>query len=332
MICLNQDRFNQELPYEKLLTIHNLFSLRMTITIIGSGKVGASIALNCAIRDLDDILLVDIIQGLPQGEAMDMNHQLSEMGIDRLVRGSNNYADISDSGIVVLVAGLGRKPGMTRMDLLQTNANIVRDVSMKVASFARSSKLIVVTNPLDPMTYLALKTTGMHKNKVMGMGGLLDLSRFKSFIRQSTNVSGESIQAMVISEHGENMLPLIRFCCISGIPLNDFVSTEVQSQIFENTRKVAADVIALKGATIFAPGNAVATMAEAIIKDKKSVIPVSALLDGEYGASNICIGVPAVLGENGIERIIELKLNTVEGEIFHKGINSVNEAIKAIMP
>jgi len=254
------------------------------------------------------------------------------MGIDRLVRGSNNYADISDSDIVVLVAGLGRKPGMTRMDLLQTNANIVRDVSMKVASFARNSKLIVVTNPLDPMTYLALKTTGMHKNKVMGMGGLLDLSRFKSFIRQSTNVSSESIQAMVISEHGENMLPLIRFCCISGIPLNDFVSAEVQSQIFENTRKVAADVIALKGATIFAPGNAVATMAEAIIKDKKSVIPVSALLDGEYGASNICIGVPAVLGENGIERIIELKLNTVEGEIFHKGINSVSEAIKAIMP
>jgi malate dehydrogenase len=304
----------------------------MTITIIGSGKVGASIALNCAIRDLDDVLLVDIIEGLPQGEAMDLNHQLSEMGIDRLVRGSNNYADISDSGIVVLVAGLGRKPGMTRMDLLQTNANIVRDVSMKVASFARNSKLIVVTNPLDPMTYLALKTTGMHKNNVMGMGGLLDLSRFKSFIRESTNVSSESIQAMVISEHGENMLPLIRFCCISGIPLNDFVSAEVQSRIFENTRKVAADVIALKGATIFAPGNAVATMVEAIIKDKKSVIPVSALLDGEYGASNICIGVPAVLGENGIERIIELKLNTVEGEIFHKGIISVGEAIKAIMP
>ena len=332
MICLKRDRFNQELTYGKLLTIHSLFSSRMTITIIGSGKVGASIALNCAIRDLDDVLLVDIIEGLPQGEAMDMNHQLSEMGIDRLVRGSNNYSDISDSGIVVLVAGLGRKPGMTRMDLLQTNANIVRDVSMKVASFARNSKLIVVTNPLDPMTYLALKTTGMHKNKVMGMGGLLDLSRFKSFIRESTNVSSESIQAMVISEHGENMLPLIRFCCISGIPLNDFVSAEVQSQIFENTRKVAADVIALKGATIFAPGNAVATMAEAIIKDKKSVIPVSALLDGEYGASNICIGVPAVLGENGIERIIELKLNTVEGEIFHKGINSVSEAIKAIMP
>lgn len=332
MICFEWDHFNHGLQYGKVLTIHNLFSSRMTITIIGSGKVGASIALNCAIRDLDDIMLVDIVHGLPQGEAMDINHQLSAMGIDRLVRGSNNYADISDFGIVVLVAGLGRKPGMTRMDLLKTNANIVRDVSMKVASLARNSKLIVVTNPLDPMTYLALKTTGMHKNKVMGMGGLLDLSRFKSFIRESTSVSSESIQAMVISEHGENMLPLIRFCCIGGIPLNDFISAEQQSRIFDNTRKVAADVIALKGATTYAPGNAVATMAEAIIKNKKTIIPVSALLDGEYGASNICIGVPAVIGENGIERIIELKLNNVECEIFHRGLDSIGEAIKAVMP
>lgn len=335
MICLNLDNdyhFGQEIPREKLLTIYYLLSLRMTISIIGSGKVGASIALNCAIRDLDDVLLVDIVQGLPQGEAMDINHQLSEMGIDRLVRGSNNYADINESGIVVLVAGVGRKPGMSRMDLLHTNANIVKDVSMKVASYARNSILIVVTNPLDPMTYVALKTTGMHKDKVMGMGGLLDLSRFKSFIREVANVSGESIQAMVISEHGENMLPLIRFCSISGIPLIDFISAEVQSRIFENTRKVAADVIALKGATTYAPGNAVAIMAEAIIKDKKSVVPVSAPLDGEYGVSNICIGVPVVLGENGIERVIELKLNPTEREIFHKGINSVSEAIKAIMP
>ncbi|HYA83932.1 MAG TPA: malate dehydrogenase [Candidatus Bathyarchaeia archaeon] len=304
----------------------------MTITIIGSGKVGASIALNCGIRDLDDLLLIDIVQGLPQGEAMDINHQLSEMGIDRLVRGSNNYADMSGSRIVVLVAGVGRKPGMTRMDLLQTNANIVRDVSIKVASYARSAILIVVTNPLDPMTYLALKTTGINKDRVMGMGGLLDLSRFKNFIREGTNVSSDSIQAMVISEHGENMLPLIRFSSISGIPLSEFITDDVQSRIFEDTRKVAADVIALKGATIYAPGNAVATMAESIIKDKKSVIPVSALLMGEYGARDLCIGVPTILGEKGIEKIIELRLTEAEREIFRRGMNSVAEAITAIMP
>jgi malate dehydrogenase len=316
----------------KLFTICELLSFRMTITIIGSGKVGASIALNCGMRDLDDLLLMDIVQGLPQGEAMDINHQLSEMGIDRLVRGSNNYVDMSGSSIVVLVAGVGRKPGMTRMDLLQTNANIVRDVSMKIACYARSAILIVVTNPLDPMTYLALKTTGINKDRVMGMGGLLDLSRFKNFIREGTNVSSESIHAMVISEHGENMLPLIRFSCISGIPLSEFITDAVQSRIFEDTRKVAADVIALKGATIYAPGNAVAIMVESIIKDKKSVIPVSALLTGEYGARDLCIGVPTILGEKGIEKIIELRLNDTEHEIFRRGMNSVAEAIRAIMP
>ncbi len=315
----------------KLFTMCELISFRMTITIIGSGKVGASIALNCGMRDLDDLILIDIVQGLPQGEAMDINHQLAEMGIDRSVRGSNNYADMVGSSIVVLVAGLGRKPGMTRMDLLQTNANIIREVSMKVASYTKSAKLIVVTNPLDPMTYLALKTTGMNKDQVMGMGGLLDLSRFKNFIRESTNVSSESIHAMVISEHGENMLPLTRFSCISGIPLSEFITDEVQSRIFEATRKVAADVIALKGATIYAPGNAVATMAESIIKDKKSVIPVSALLMGEYGARDLCIGVPTILGEKGIEKIIELRLNDTEREIFHRGMNSVAEAIRVIM-
>ena len=321
-----------EIVLGKLFTRCELFSFRMTITIIGSGKVGASIALNCGIRDLDDLLLIDIIQGLPHGEAMDINHQLSEMGIDRLVRGTNNYGDMSGSSIVVLVAGVGRKPGMTRMDLLQINANIVRDVSMKVASYARNAILIVVTNPLDPMTYLALKTTGINKDRVMGMGGLLDLSRFKDFIRESTNVSSESIHAMVISEHGENMLPLIRFSCVSGIPLSEFITDDIQSRIFEDTRKVAADVIALKGATIYAPGNAVAIMVESIIKDKKSVIPVSALLTGEYGARDICIGVPVILGEKGIEKIIELKLNDTEREIFRRGMDSVAEAIRSIMP
>jgi malate dehydrogenase len=311
--------------------MHLLFSLGMTITVIGSGKVGASIALNCCLRDLDDVRLIDIIPGLPQGEAMDINHQLSEMGIDSSVRGTNGYGDMNGSRIVVLVAGVGRKPGMSRMDLLHTNANIVRDVSLKVASYAKHCLLIVVTNPLDPMTYLALKTTGMNKNKVMGMGSLLDVSRFKSFIREGINVSRGSIQAMVIGEHGENMLPLTRFSSVSGVPLTEFVSPEVQAQIFENTRKVAAEVIALKGATIYAPGNAVATMAEAIIKDKKQVIPVSALLEGEYGATNICIGVPAIIGENGIERIIELQLNSTEQEIFLKGVTSVGGAVKEIL-
>jgi malate dehydrogenase len=304
----------------------------MAISVIGSGKVGASIALNCALHDLEDVLLIDVIQGLPQGEAMDINHQLSEMGIDRVIRGSNNYTDIGKSDIIVLVAGLGRKPGMTRMDLLNTNASIVKDVSKKIASYANDSTIIVVTNPLDPMTYLTFKTSGLPKSRVMGMGGLLDLSRFKSFVHESTAISRNSIQAMVIGEHGENMLPLVRFCSISGIPLEQFVDLATRSSIFEKTREVAAQVISLKGATIHAPGNAVAKMIEAIIKNKNSVMPVSAFLDGEYGVKDTCIGIPAIIGRNGIEKIIDLPLNSSEQEMFLKGVRNVQEAITSIKP
>jgi malate dehydrogenase len=303
----------------------------MTITIIGSGKVGASAALNCGLRELDrDILLLDIVQGLPQGEAMDINHQLSERGADTIVRGSNNYEDVRDSEYVVLVAGVGRKPGMTRMDLLKINAGIVKDVGSKIALYAKDATVIVITNPLDPMTYFTLKTLGAKKNKIMGMGGMLDLSRFKSFIQDATNISRGSIQAMVISEHGENMLPLTRFSSIGGIPLHEFISKDKATEIFEKTRKVAADVIALKGATVHAPGNAVATMLESVIRDKKLVIPVSTLLEGEYGFYDLCIGVPVIVGAEGVERIIELKLDSFEQDIFSKGVASVKEAIKAL--
>lgn len=304
----------------------------MTITVIGSGKVGASAALNCALRELDDILLLDIVQGLPQGESMDINHQLSERGSDSYVRGSNNYEDMNDSEFIVLVAGVGRKPGMTRMDLLKINSDIIKDVSSKISKYSPNATVIVVTNPLDPMTYLTLKKTGFKDNKVIGMGGMLDLSRFKSFIHEVTGVSRSSISAMVISEHGENMLPLTRFSSIGGIPLHEFMSgsKEKLDEIFGKTKNVAAEVIALKGATVYAPGNAVATMIESIKRDKKSVIPVSAMLKGEYGFENICIGVPAILGRNGIEKIIELDLNGFEMDVFTKGITSVKEAIKSL--
>lgn len=302
----------------------------MTITIIGAGKVGAYAALNCGLRELDDILLLDIVKGLPQGEAMDINHQLSERGSDCIIRGSNNYEDMIGSEIVVVVAGMGRKPGMTRMDLLKINADIVKEVASKIGSYAKNCNLIVVTNPLDPMTYLAMKTTGISKNNVMGMGGMLDLSRFKNFIQETTKVSRHSIQAMVIGEHGENMLPLIRFSSIGGIPLNQFISNEQAKDVFDYTKKVAAEVISLKGATVFAPGNAIATMVEAILKNKKLVIPVSTLLEGEYGTNDVCIGVPAVIGANGVEKIVELQLDSFEQDIFNQGIKSIKNAISAL--
>ncbi len=301
----------------------------MTISIIGSGKVGASVALNCGLRELDpQINLLDIIEGLPQGEAMDINHQLSEKGLDSYIMGSNNYGNLKNSDIVVLVAGVGRKPGMTRMDLLKTNASIVKDISLKISENVNVKEciLIVVTNPLDPMTYLAIKTTGFPLHKVMGMGGMLDLSRFTSFIHDFTTISRDSISAMVIGEHGENMLPLIRFSSISGIPLQEFLNKNLSDEIYEKTKQVAAEVIKYKGATVYAPGNAVATMVESIVKDKKKLIPLSAYLDGQYGVKDVCLGVPAVVGKKGIEKIIELPLNEFEKNEFMKGANSVKEA------
>ncbi|MGI0030748.1 MAG: malate dehydrogenase [Nitrososphaeraceae archaeon] len=301
----------------------------MKITVIGAGRVGSSVALNCSLRELGDTLLLDIVEGLPQGEAMDINHQLAERGIDCIAQGSNNYEDMRGSDFVIVVAGVGRKPGMTRMDLLKTNADIVMAVCDKIKSYAPNSKIIVVTNPLDPLTYLVLKSLGGKRTQIMGMGGMLDLSRFKEHISTITGISRNSVQAMVISEHGENMLPLVRFSSLSGIPLTEFISAEQSEDLTNKTKKIAAEVISLKGATVYAPGNAVSTMVESIVKNKKTILPVSALLEGEYGYHDVCIGVPCVLGHDGAEKIIELKLNESEMKVFDLGVQSVKNAIKS---
>jgi malate dehydrogenase len=301
----------------------------MKITVIGAGRVGSSVALNCSLRELGDTLLLDIVEGLPQGEAMDINHQLAERGIDCIVQGSNNYEDMRGSDFVIVVAGVGRKPGMTRMDLLKTNADIVMAVCDKIKSYAPNSKVIVVTNPLDPLTYLVLKSLRGKRTQIMGMGGMLDLSRFKEHISTITGISRNSVQAMVISEHGENMLPLVRFSSLSGIPLTEFISAEQSEDLTNKTKKIAAEVISLKGATVYAPGNAVSTMVESIVKNKKTILPVSALLDGEYGYNDVCIGVPCVMGHDGAEKIIELKLNENELKVFDLGVQSVKNAIKS---
>jgi malate dehydrogenase len=295
------------------------------ITIIGSGKVGSSIALQVGMRELDDIMLVDVIKGLPQGEAMDISHMLAEQGKDVKVKGTNDYADIKGSSIVVVVAGVGRKPGMTRMDLLNTNASIVKDVAKNVREYAKDAIVVTVTNPLDPMTYIVAKVTGFRSDKVMGMGNMLDLSRFKEFIAEELNVSRRSISALVIGEHGENMLPLVRYSSVAGIPLTMLISKDKAKELVEKTRRVAAEVIALKGATVHAPANAVASMLDAIVNDRREVMPVCAMLNGEYGNNGVCIGVPAIIGEDGIEKIIELELDEEESRVFNQGINSVRD-------
>lgn len=301
------------------------------ITIIGSGKVGGEVALFSALKRLDDqILLLDVVDGLPQGEAMDLNHMLSEQGIDVEVKGSNNFADMKNSKIVVVVAGSGRKPGMTRMDLLKINANVVKSVVENIKKYANESMIIPVTNPLDPMAYVTYKVSGFDKNRIFGMGGMLDLSRFKQFIHEATGYSRDSIRALVIGEHGENMLPLTRFSSVSGIPLSSFLPKEKLDEIVQNTKQVAAKVIELKGATVHAPGNAISAIVESVVKDRKQIIPVATYLDGEYGHSDVTIGVPAIIGKNGVEKIIELELDDEEKKSFDAGVKSVKDAISGI--
>jgi len=301
------------------------------ITIIGSGKVGGDAALFSALKRLDDqILLLDVAEGLPQGEAMDINHMLSEQGIDVEVKGSNNFADMKGSNIVVVVAGSGRKPGMTRMDLLKINATIVKSVVENIKKYANDSIIIPVTNPLDPMAYITYKVSGFDKSRIFGMGGMLDLSRFRQFIHEATGHSRDSIRALVIGEHGENMLPLPRFSSVSGIPLSSFLPKQKLDELVQNTKQVAAKVIELKGATVHAPGNAISAMIESVVRDRKQVIPVSTYLDGEYGYSDVTIGVPAVIGKNGVEKIIELDLNAEEKQVFDTAVQSVKSAISGI--
>jgi malate dehydrogenase len=301
------------------------------ITIVGSGKVGGAAALFTALRKVtDEILLLDVVQGLPQGEAMDLNHMLAEKGVDVNIRGSNDYSEMKGSDIVVVVAGSGRKPGMTRMDLLKINASIVKGVVENIKKFAKDSMIIPVTNPLDPMAYLTYKISGFQKNRVFGMGNMLDLSRCVQFIHESTGYSRHSIRALVMGEHGENMLPLARYSTVSGVPLTALLPKQKIEEIVQGTRQVAAKVIELKGATVHAPGNAISAIIEAVLRDTKDVMPVATYLEGEYGYSDISIGVPAVIGKNGVEKIVELEFDSDEIEWFKKGIESVKAAISSL--
>lgn len=300
------------------------------ITIIGSGKVGSAVATQIASEGLDDVMLIDVIEGLPKGEALDISHFSAARGSDVKIKGSNDYKDMADSEIVIVSAGFPRKPGMTRMDLLNKNAGIIKQVSKEIAKYAPNSKVLMITNPLDVMTYIALKVTSFPPNRVFGMGGILDSSRFKSILAEMLNIAPSSIQALVIGEHGESMLPLSRYTSICGIPLLELLSEEKVKEAIEKTRRIAAEVIALKGATIHAPAQSVVRMVDSILNDKKSVYPISTYLSGQYGVNGICIGVPVILGKDGVEKIIELRLNDEERAIFMKGVETIKAAIQTI--
>jgi malate dehydrogenase len=302
------------------------------IGMVGAGKVGAQAALEMAMTGLDDIALVDIIPGLAEGEALDIGHRLSDAGVDLKVSGSSEYSTIRGADLVIVTAGLARKPGMTRMDLLSKNAGIISSIAKEIAKQAPDSVILMVTNPMDAMTYVALKASGFPKRRVVGQGGVLDNSRFKYVLSRKLGVSRSSIASFVLGEHGENMIPIASHTYVGGVPLTSLMTGEEVLQAIDDTRKVAAEVISKKGATIFAPGRSIARMAEAIIRNKHEVLAASTLLEGEWGLTGICIGVPLELGKTGVERIFELKLTDWERDWFNKGADTLKEAIASLPP
>lgn len=299
---------------------------RKLISIIGTGKLGSAVALQVAQRELGDLRLVDIIQGLPQGEALDLGQMAAEQGADVDIVGSNDYKDIAGSELVVVIGGLGRKPGMTRLDLQEKNEAIIRGISEKIVEYAPKTLVLMVTNPLDVMTYLAWKVTGFEPSRVFGQSGMLDTMRFKYFIAKALRVSTSSVQAVVIGEHGDSMVPLPRFSTVNGVPITELLTPAEVNDAVDHTRKIAAEVIALKGATIYAPAHGIARMVETVIKDKKMVLCMTAHLNGEYALKDVYVDVPAVLGARGVERIIELKLNPEESAAFQKSVEVVKAA------
>jgi len=301
-------------------------SARKLISIIGTGKLGAAVALQVAQREIGDLRLIDVIQGLPQGEALDLGQMAAEQGTDLDIIGSNDYKDIAGSDLVVVIGGLGRKPGMTRLDLQEKNETIIRGICEKIVEYAPKTLVLMVTNPLDVMTYLAWKVTGFDSSRVFGQSGMLDTMRFKFFIAKALGVSTASIQAVVIGEHGDSMVPLPRFSTVNAVPITDLLSPAQVNDAIERTRKIAAEVIALKGATIFAPAHGITRMIESVIKDKKMVLCLTARLNGEYGFKDVYVDVPAVLGARGVDRVIELKLNEEERAAFVKSVEVVKAA------
>lgn len=300
------------------------------LAFVGAGRVGAQAALEVASLGLDDLALVDVIPGLADGEALDISQKISETGVDVSVTGSADFSSIRGADVVVITAGLARKPGMTRMDLLGKNAGIVESVSKEVAKYSPTAVTITVTNPMDVMNYVVRRATGFAKERVVGMGGVLDLSRFKHVLSLKLGVSRSSISGLVIGEHGENMLPLPRFTSVGGVPLTSILSEEEIEEAIQNTRQVAIDVIPKKGATVYVPANAVSRMVQAVVRDRKDVLPASTFLEGQYGVSGLAIGVPIALGAGGAERVYELDLDEGEKAQFMKGADAIREGIAAL--
>ncbi|MGA3029395.1 MAG: malate dehydrogenase [Candidatus Limnocylindrales bacterium] len=298
---------------------------RRRVTVVGAGNVGATAAQRILEAGIADVILIDVVEGLPQGKALDLSEAGPLQHHDGAIIGTNDYADTADSDIVVVTAGLARQPGMTRDDLLLKNAGIVRDVVTKAVHHSPNSILIIVTNPLDAMVHVALQASGFPRERVIGMAGVLDSTRFRTFIAQELGVSSSDVSAFVLGGHGDMMVPLPRYSTVAGIPLPQLMSAERIESIVERTRNGGAEVVALlkAGSAFYAPASSVLHMVDAILNDRRRVLPCAVLLSGEYGIDDLVVGVPIVLGGDGIERIIEVDLTPDEAAALQKSAGSV---------
>ena len=304
--------------------------MKKKATVIGSGNVGATAAMRLAEKELADVVLVDILEGVPAGKALDLAEAAPIEKHDAKVTGSTgDYSVAKDSDIVIITAGIPRKPGMSRDDLLSTNMGIMASVTKEVAAVAPNAILIIVSNPLDAMCHVAYETSAFPKNRVMGMAGVLDSARFRAFIAMELNVSVENTHAFVLGGHGDTMVPLPRYSTVAGIPITELMPAERIDALVERTRNGGAEIVGLlkTGSAYYAPASAAVEMAEAILKDKKKILPCAACLDGEYGINNLFIGVPVKLGENGVEEIIEIKLTDQEQEALNRSANAVQTLV-----
>lgn len=305
---------------------------RSKITIVGSGNVGATTAHWTAVRQLGDVVLFDVIEGMPQGKALDLMEAAPVAGFDCRITGTNNWEDTADSDAVVITAGIARRPGMSRDDLVQTNANIIRGVTKEAVTYSPGAIIIVVTNPLDVMTYLAYRASGLESHRVMGMSGVLDTTRLRTFVALELGISFEDVTALVLGGHGDQMLPLLRYTYAGGIPVEQLIPPERLSEIAHRTRYGGGEIVDLlkTGSAYYAPGAAITEMLEAIILDKRRILPVAAYLNGEYGERDVYAGVPAVIGRDGIERVIEIALTEVELSSLKASIKAVREILSTL--
>lgn len=305
---------------------------RPKIAIVGAGNVGASVAHWVIAKELGDVVLVDVVEGIPQGKALDLWQAGPVEGFDLRITGSNDYAVTEHSDVVVITAGLPRKPGMSRDDLLRTNAKIVGEVTENICKYSPRTILIVVSNPLDAMAYVAKKTSGFPRERVLGMAGVLDTARFKTFVAEAAGVSVEDVHGFVYGGHGDTMVPMTRYCSIAGVPLEKFLSAKKIDEIVDRTRNGGMEIVNyLKtGSAYYAPASSVVAMVESILRDKKRVLPCAVWLEGEYGLSNIFLGVLAKLGANGMEQVVELDLNEVERQALKKSADAVKNLMDTL--